>query len=277
MSNSLKRLRELFQDPLLVRTSEGMAATPKALELQPKIHRTLTNIEYFVQPTLEFNAAESDRVFRIIASDYAEATLIPGVLKMLREKAPKITLDIMGPSDINFNDIEQGKVDLAINRFDKIPGTFHQKNLLTDGFSCILRADNPFADQLTLANYLKSYHVWVSKSGLGMSANLSTEELQRMGWVDMALSSVDKRRKIAVFTRHFLSALQLTQEHNLIATLPTRAANKALHYNNLVVRPIPFDIEPIELHMLWPPILNDNPANNWLRNLIEKAATLVDE
>lgn len=277
MSNSLKRLRELFNDPILVRTSEGMAPTLKALELQPKIHRALTNIEYFIQPTLNFSPEESERVFRITASDYAEATLIPGILKTLREIAPKVTLDIMNPSDVNFNDMEQGKVDLAINRFDKIPVTFHQLNLLADDFSCVLRADNPFVDELNLVNYLKSHHVWVSKSGIGMSANLSAEELQKMGWVDMALSNIDKRRKIAVFTRHFLSALQLVQEHNLIVTLPTRAAQKAVNYNNLVIRPVPFNIDPIELHVLWPPILNDNPGHVWLRKIITDVASNVDE
>ncbi len=277
MSNSLRRLRELFNDSLLVRTSSGMVATDKALKLQPKIHRVLNSIEHFVQPTEEFNPYESDRVFRIIASDYAESTVIPGMLKSLREHAPKVTLDIMSPSDINYSDIEQGKVDLAINRFDRIPLAFQKQTLLTDGFSCVLRVDHPFADNLTLENYLQSHHVWVSKSGLGMSADTATEELQRMGWVDNALSNIDRQRKISVFTRHFLSAMQLAQEHNLIVTLPTRAATKARNFHNLIIVPPPFDIAPIELHLLWPPILNDNLGHTWLRGIIEEAASMVDE
>ena len=183
----------------------------------------------------------------------------------------------MSPSDITYTDMEQGRVDLAINRFDRIPITFQKKILLTDGFSCVLRADHPYAERLTLNNYLKSHHVWVSKTGLGMSANISTEELQRMGWVDIALSAIDKRRKISVFTRHFLSALQLAQEHNLIATLPARAAAKAKNFHNLLILPLPFDINPIELHLLWPPILQDNPGHIWLRKVIEAAANMVDQ
>ena len=45
MSNGLKRLRDLFGDPLLVRTSEGMAPTERALELEPIIRDVLANID----------------------------------------------------------------------------------------------------------------------------------------------------------------------------------------------------------------------------------------
>ena len=68
-------------------------------------------------------------VVRIMASDYAESTLFPAVLTQLREHAPGITLDIMNPSDVSFLDVERGKVDLVINRFDQMPQSFHQITL----------------------------------------------------------------------------------------------------------------------------------------------------
>ena len=41
MSNGLRRLRDLFEDPLLVRTSEGMIPTERAHKLQPLIRNIL--------------------------------------------------------------------------------------------------------------------------------------------------------------------------------------------------------------------------------------------
>ena len=87
MSNGLRRLRELFDDPLLVRTSEGMTPTERALELQPVVRSVLAAVERAVQPKKPFDAARSTRVFRIMASDYAEATLFPAVVKALRSGA----------------------------------------------------------------------------------------------------------------------------------------------------------------------------------------------
>ena len=92
MSNGLRRLRELFDDPLLVRTSEGMTPTERALELQPVVRSVLAAVERAVQPKKPFDAARSTRVFRIMASDYAESTLIPAVLERLQREAPGETL-----------------------------------------------------------------------------------------------------------------------------------------------------------------------------------------
>ena len=87
MSNGLRRLREAFADPLLVRTSEGMTPTERAHELQPEIREVLAKIDKAVQPLTEFDPASANRVFRIMASDYAESTLVPLILKRLREEA----------------------------------------------------------------------------------------------------------------------------------------------------------------------------------------------
>ena len=121
MSNGLRRLRDLFGDPLLVRTSEGMTPTERAQELQPVIRKALGELEVALQPLEEFNASDSNRVFRIMVSDYAESTLVPELVKRLRNEAPDVILDVLTPSDVTFKDVEAGKVDMAINRFDEMP------------------------------------------------------------------------------------------------------------------------------------------------------------
>ncbi len=108
MSNGLRRLRELFDDALLVRTSEGMTPTERALELQPVVRSVLAAVERAVQPKKPFDPSQSTRVFRIMASDYAESTLIPAVLARLQREAPAVALDIMTPSDVCYLNVEQG-------------------------------------------------------------------------------------------------------------------------------------------------------------------------
>jgi DNA-binding transcriptional LysR family regulator len=103
-----------------------MTPTERALELEPLVREALARIDRAVQPRSEFRPAEARGVFRIMASDYAESTLLPRVLGKLRRDAPGITLDIMTPSDVSFLDVERGKVDMVINRFDAMPQSFHQ-------------------------------------------------------------------------------------------------------------------------------------------------------
>jgi DNA-binding transcriptional LysR family regulator len=276
MSNGLRRLRELFDDPLLVRTSEGMTPTERALELEPVVREVLSKIDHAVQPRSAFEPENAHRVFRIMASDYAESTLFPTVLGKLRTQAPGLTLDIMTPSDVSFLDVERGKVDMVINRFDAMPQSFHQIHLWNDSFTCVLSPENPVLEDFTLESYLQANHVWVSKTGMGVGVGVDPGDVQRLGWVDVALNKLGKKRQIRVFTRHYQAAMTLAEQNDLIVTLPTRAAELKRDNPRVVLREPPLEIPPLELKMAWSPLLQHNPANKWLRKLIADTARELD-
>ncbi len=272
MSNGLRRLRDLFDDPLLIRTSDGMSPSQRALELQPQVRDILANIDRAVQPQKNFEALTAQRVFRIMASDYAEATLIAPLLSELSRLAPGITLDILTPSDVRLQDVEQGRVDMLLNRFDEMPQSFHQLTMWEDDFSCLLSIDNPLLNQFNLDNYLLGRHVWVSKTGMGASVGMNPRDAQRVGRVDEALKHIGKTRRIAVFTRHYQVAAQLAQQPDLIVTVPTRLARLQLSNERLALRPPPFKIPSFELKMAWSPLLQHNSDHQWIRRLLADIA-----
>ncbi|SEQ72661.1 transcriptional regulator, LysR family [Amphritea atlantica] len=273
MSNGLRRLRETLGDPLLVRTSEGMAPTERAQALQPLLRQILSSVEQVIEPSSSFDASTSDRVFRIMTSDYGESTLLPRLLNRLRKQAPNVVLDIMTPSDMSFTEVEQGLVDLVINRFDTMPQAFHQKTLWTDGFSCLFAVDNPISHNFCLETYLQARHVWVSKTGMGAGMGLTPKDIKRLGWVDEALEKEGHQRQITVFTRHYQSAVLMAQQKGLVATVPTRAATAHSDNPRLIIKKPPFHIPDFELKMAWSPLLQHNVAHQWLRNLIADVAT----
>ena len=268
MSNGLRRLRTLFDDPLLVRTSEGMTPTERALELEPLVKEILLGVDRAMQPATEFAPGEAQMVVRIMASDYAESTLFPAVLRDLREHAPGITLDIMNPSDVSFLDVERGKVDLVINRFDQMPQSFHQVTLWSDPFTCLMSRDNPILEHFDLAAYLAADHIWVSKTGMGVGVGVNPDDVQRLGWVDATLAQLGEQRRIRVFTRHYQAAMTLAEENDLIVTLPTRATWLQRDNPRVVVRDVPFEVPALELKMAWSPLLQHNPAHRWVRQMI---------
>ncbi|MCH9692559.1 MAG: LysR family transcriptional regulator [Gammaproteobacteria bacterium] len=272
MSSGLKRLRALFNDPLLVRTREGMLPTERGLQLQPMVREVLASIDQVIQPKQDFEPSVTHRTFRIMASDYTESTLIPPLLKLLRQQAPGITLDIMTPSDVNFADVEQGKVDMVINRFDSLPQSFHQTTLWKDTFSCVMRTDNPVLRSYDLQTYLCAQHIWVSKTGMGVGVGVDPEDVQRLGWVDEAIGRLGQKRNISVFTRHYQVAMLLVEQSDLIATVPTRMAQLAQANPQLVRRAPPLLIPPLELKMAWSPLLQQNAAHQWMRRLIQAVA-----
>ena len=278
MSNGLKRLRELFNDPLLIRTSGGMNPTERALELQPLVRQVLMQTEAMLTPDEAFVPEASRRVFRIMTSDYAEATLVPHLVRRLREDAPHVVLDFVTPSDVSYADMEQGRVDLAVNRFNEIPRSFHQVTLWKDSFSCLLNRSNPLARDFSLESYLSAQHIWVSKTGFGVGFGMNPEKLGGLGWIDQALARIGKTRKISIFTRHYQMPALLAMNNDLVATLPSRVARMQTQNPRLAIKDPPFVIPRFELKMAWSPLLHHNPAHRWLRRLIqEEAETILRE
>lgn len=276
MSNGLRRLRETLGDPLLVRTSEGMVPTERAQAIQPILRQTLASVEQVIEPTSEFDASSSNRVFRIMTSDYGEATLLPRLLERLRSDAPNVVLDILTPSDMSFLEVERGQVDLVINRFDSMPQSFHQLTLWRDSFSCLLSAENPIGDDFTLETYLQASHVWVSKTGMGAGVGLTPQDTKRLGWVDEALQRIGHRRHITVFTRHYQSASLMAEQKSLVVTIPTKAALAQTDNVRVVIRVPPFDVPEFELKMAWSPLLQHNSSHKWIRRLIAAVARDIE-
>ena len=273
MSNGLQRLRKLFSDPLLVRTSNGMTPTERALQLQPMIRNIVASIEKAVESDRAFDASRADRVFRISVSDYSEATVVPSLLRRMRLEAPNISLDILTPSDVSFHDLENGNVDMVINRFDALPDSLHQRTIWRDGFCCLVSSKNPIRHDFSLDSYLDASHIWVSKTGMGIGVGVDPGSGEQLGWVDDALARLGKKRRIRVFTRHYQAALKLAEMRDLVVTLPARAAALAKENEELVMLDPPFDIPEIELKMAWSPLLQHNPAHRWLREMIVAVAS----
>lgn len=276
MSNGLRRLRTLFNDPLLVRTSNGMTPTERAIALQPHVREVLSRVESVVQPVQDFAPAVSERVFRIMASDYAETTLLPGLLTRLRKTAPNVTVDILTPSDVTFTDVEHGKLDLVINRFDELPGSFHSVVLWRDGFACVVNRNGDLPKKFSLGAYLKARHVWVSKTGMGVGVGIDPADVQRLGWVDLALDRIGKKRNIAVFTRHYPAAIQHAAQQDLVATVPLRAARLTEAGRRVKILEPPFRIPKIELTMAWSPLLHNDPGHRWFRSLTREVAAATN-
>ncbi|WP_432451997.1 MULTISPECIES: LysR family transcriptional regulator [unclassified Agarivorans] len=278
MSNALKRLRELFDDPLLVRTAEGMSPTEKATKLKPEIVSLLSLAEKITQPDKDFSPAQSRLTFRVMCNDYIEAALLAPFIQSLLECAPNLSFDLYGPGDIGLADMEKGHIDLALNRFTSLPKTFHQSSIWRDNFCCLVHQEHPYAQALDLDSYLTAEHIWVNQTGWGAETSLvNNRGGQQFSWVDEALAQLDKTRNIRVYTRHYGLTSWLLRQPKLIATLPRRQAMLYKDDPQLRLVRVPFQIVPIEIKMIWSPLLQHSKAHQWLRRSLSTfASTVVD-
>ncbi len=89
VSMSLRRLRELFNDELLVRSGSKMEPTPKALDLLPQVVALLEGAHRLVYQVDAFNPNDADHVFRLGAAESCETHVVAMVLADLRQLAPR--------------------------------------------------------------------------------------------------------------------------------------------------------------------------------------------
>jgi DNA-binding transcriptional LysR family regulator len=94
MSNALRRLRRLFDDPLLVRDGRGLALTPAARELQHAVEPALAMVERVLRIQASFDPASATQQYRIAASDYGMIRIAER-LRGLESAAPGITVDLI--------------------------------------------------------------------------------------------------------------------------------------------------------------------------------------
>lgn len=265
MSHALKRLRERFDDPLLVR-GDGrlMQLTPRALELADLAQQGVEAIERVFAAPSPFDPATCTRRFRVASSDAMVVNLLPGLLARLAEAAPGVDLElpITGPSAATA--LEEGRLDLSIGRWDLAPLGLRRRTLYREQLVSVVRADHPrVGPTLDLGTYLALPHVLVAPRGTPR------------GVVDDALGRLGHERRIAVVLQSFVAAMIVTAASDLVLTLPQRLVQRLQGQLALRVLPPPLSLAEFDLHLVWHERDHYDPAHRWLRGLV--ASVLQDD
>jgi DNA-binding transcriptional LysR family regulator len=253
MSRTLARLRDLFQDPLLVPVGRTMRLTPRAQELRAPVARALDGVRQLLVPR-PADPCDERRTVRIATADYTSIVLLNGWLAALRRIAPGVSVRLTAVDAGSIEPLARGQLDLMIAPF--LPGVgldqFVAKKVLVDRYVCLLRRGHPqLKRKLGLREYAELEHVMVGS----VLPNVST--------VDEALHRLGVARTIAVRVPSAVSAVTLVAASNFVATSYQRLA--PFFSGRVVARPLPFDVPPLELFLMWHPRENADPFHRWLR------------
>jgi DNA-binding transcriptional LysR family regulator len=216
ISHALARLRDIFGEPLFLRRSDGLQPTRGALELAPKVDAMIAMAADAVGGERAFDPARSTRTFRLAANDFVASMLAPSLAAGLKRDAPHVrfaTRFAVGASALQL--LRSDTVDVALGRFLSLSDEHHATPLAEETYRVAARARHPaLRKRLSLQTYLALDHVLVSFRG----------DLQ--GTVDQALAQQGLSRRVAASVPMFLTALAMVAEGDLVATVPTRLAER---------------------------------------------------
>ena len=263
-SHALQRLRDLLGDPLLVRAGARMELTPRALALRSPLAQTLDQVRGLFVPD-EFDAARSDRHFRLMMPDLAVELLMPPLMEKITRAAPNVTIDVVpwrGPAI--FSAEFARTIDLVISIGDAFKG-FHRQRLYTDSDALAVRRGHPAAAKLKKREaFLAARHVAVVIRG-------QNEDL-----IDSWLRAKGVDRRIALVVPGYIEALHVTARTDLVAFVPRRLIAALAKQLSLVTLTPPFDPGIDEQHMFYPTRAQMDPGSIWLRTLMLETGRELD-
>jgi DNA-binding transcriptional LysR family regulator len=259
MSRSLASARELFDDELLIRTSEGPMLTPRGEELRVFANGLLQRVDA-AWATPEFVPSEAHGTVRFVATDYASQLFVPGLVSKLRREAPHISIDVCAWSEEALRLIERDEAQLGLNPLEVAPRGFYRRRVGHDRYVVALASGHHLArGRLGVSQFAGAAHV------------LTVTEGGEIGVVDRALRKKGKRRYIGARVRDFTTALTIVGASDMIATVPERLATRLRESLGLVVREAPLALPPIGIDLIWHERRHHDPMLEWVRRNIERA------
>lgn len=258
MSTALGRLRDYFDDQLLVPIGRKMILTPLAESLAVPVSDILIQVQGVIDLTPTFNPAESERCITIMCSDYIASTFLPKLSQRLRTEAPKISIDLIAQEALLDGPLTRGEVDFLVFPEQFASADHPYEKLFSEHHVCIAwDQNNAIGNALTFEDYMAATHV-VARFGENRTATIDS-------WV---ADSFDQKRVVDVSVMNFLAIPYHVVGTDRLATVHARLAE--IYAKTLPIRilELPFEVPPISVALQWHKYNDGNPTITWLRSLM---------
>ena len=262
ISQALKRLRDIFGDPLFLRRPHGMEPTATALALEDPVRRAVEALRTALGAARAFDPARAEGVLRIAALDAEQAVLVPPLAARLRRSAPGLRLSVLPLGrDGAVEALNEGRVDLALGFIWKRPDSILTRALYQEGFLVAgLPEVLPDAPEIGLDAYCAADHILISPGG------------DLRGVVDDRLEAIGRQRRIVLGLPAFLPALAATAAAPALVTLPARLARRfAPGFGLRCARP-PIEVRSFPVSAFWHLRNEGDPRTAWLLEQLEAVA-----
>jgi DNA-binding transcriptional LysR family regulator len=258
VSNSLAKLRRLLGDELFLRTPRGMEPTPYADQLAEAVSYALAMLHSGLNQHSRFEPASTQRAVTIGMTDIGEIYFLPALIERLRREAPGVTLSTVRNTAVNLKDeLEAGKVDLAIGLLPQLKAGFFQRRLFMQRYVCLMRCGHRLDKRrLSLAEFSAAEHLVVVSTGTGH------------GKVDELLKRRGIERQVRLTVPHFVGVGHILQSSDLIATVPERLADRLVEPFGLAKVAHPAKLPEVGINVFWHAKYHRSPAHQWLRGLV---------
>lgn len=269
VSGSLKQLRELFGDDLLVSRGRDMVLTQKAISLVPEVERLMELAGSLFQK-VAFNPTTATNLFRIATADYVAALLTSQLVSIVQDQAPLISMALVPTPGTSAKELRQGALDLIIcpNRktnwqacgISQTDEEFSHKIIMQDEWVAI-QCGRRYREgkNLTPEQYFERPHVMYMRTD--GHATIEQE----------SLTNSPHRQRTQFMIPYFTLMPGLVVDSDLIGVIPKSLAQRFSAHLQLDVFKPPIELPKLELVMIWSKNRSDHEELIWLQKSVEMA------
>ena len=256
VSGMLSRLRDIFGDPLFVRTQRGLLPTPRAEALAPALRQLISDATDLVNPA-EFDPKTSTATLTLSVNDYMQSVLVVPLVARIRRLAPNMKLGIRNLEISRLTSmLVQGNIDLAITIPEFAEPSLRTRFLYREEYVAVVRKQHPIRSrQVSLKRFLEYDYALVSPSDGAFE-----------GPTDSVLKEMGSRRHVVLSVPSFFTLTEVLQEDDLIAFMPRRFFDR--QSDNLRMINSPIDVPGFDVITAWHARTDQEPAHEWLREQI---------
>jgi DNA-binding transcriptional LysR family regulator len=262
VSNAISRLRSKLNDPLFIRAPNGVTPTPKAEALWREIGPAIDALRASTERQ-NFDPHQVSGELNIACTDFESTLLLAPILGVLHKSAPAINvIFIPGSAVFSKEALQSGNADIALGFLPGTNSSIRARILFEDSFCVAMSKNNPLArKQLDLRSYAKGDHLLVSPSG------------DRRGVVDDILAARGLSRRIALVINHFHLVPEALAALDLLATTSAKLMSQFGKENELILKPPPLTIPPIQISLYWHRRTENDQRLSWLREILVEGLT----
>jgi LysR family transcriptional regulator, nod-box dependent transcriptional activator len=261
MSGVLRRLRDQFEDELLIRNGRRYDLSPFAQSLAISVRQTILQIDSTITAKPLFDPKKDRRKFSIMASDYSTMVYLSALFRRLEKQAPYLSYDIV-PINSPLDHVRSGAVDLCVtgNPYSQAEAEADQllraDMLFSEVYCCVVDDDHPLRGIVTLDQLFEFPHVMAQFAGVTMQ----TSELRA--------GSARHRANPVINVPSFNVIPALVRGTRSVGILPTRMMDVAPGWSGLRTLAVAFEMPSFTEHLIWHSRFAYDPAFCWLRSVM---------
>ncbi|MEO7642079.1 MAG: LysR substrate-binding domain-containing protein, partial [Ramlibacter sp.] len=233
----------------------------------------LRQLEASLSPA-DFVASSAASTFVLAMADATATALMPGLVEIIERDAPGVSMRVLPLTTRDPRTLlDHGDMDLAVGFFPLVladltaqaqsggMAAFDHQRLYGGEYVCVMRQGHPLATgPFTLKRFCAAHHLLVSFSG------------RPWGFIDEALASLDRKRRIVLTVNQFFTAGRVVVRSDLLTVLPRHFLSVTGMAGELVTRELPFEVPPVHVDALWHRRQGQRSDHAWLRLAVAAAA-----